>query len=174
MNYLLETEHWKRVEALTRRFAKQWEDGYKELQPVSKLREMLLEKLNTFFANPKAWKHDGWTQEAKDAAVQTITRVFSARLEAYVSRRFREDELNAWRLAYGRSGPGSGRGRAADVRVIDECVAAVPGEQQVSKLFDDIRSMCQAAIIEGRGEVIGGAADEAGEPSNLESAKSRQ
>lgn len=156
MNFLLGTEHWKKVEALTRRFAKQWEDGYKELQPVVKLREMLLDKLNAFFANPKSWQHDGCTQEAKDIAIQKITRAFSSRLEAYVSRRFREDELNAWRLAFGRSGPGSGRSRSSDVRVIDETVATVPGEQKASKLFDDIRSLCQAAIIEGGGEVLGG------------------
>ena len=156
MNHLLETEHWKKVEALTRRFAKQWEDGYKELQPVAKLREMLKEKLNAFFANPKSWQHDGCTQEAKDVAIQKVTREFSSRLETYVSRRFREDELNAWRLAFGRSGRGSGRSRSSDVRVIDETVAPIPGEQKASKLFDDIRSLCQTAIVEGKGEVIGG------------------
>ena len=160
MNFLLTTEHWKKVEALTRRFAKQWEDGYKELQPVAKLREMLLEKLNAFFANPKSWEHDGCTQESKDIAIQNITREFSSRLEAYVSRRFREDELNAWRLAYGRSGRGSGRSRSSDVRVIDETVAPIPGEQKTSKLFDDVRLMCQTAIIEGGGEVVGGLVEE--------------
>jgi hypothetical protein len=156
MNHLLQTEHWKKVEALTRRFAKQWEDGYKELQPVAKLRDMLLDKLNAFFANPKAWQHEGCTQEAKDTAIQKITRAFSSRLETYVSRRFREDELNAWRQAFGRSGRGSGRSRSSDVRMIDEMVAPIPGEQKTSKLFDDIRAHCQAAILEGGGEVIGG------------------
>jgi energy-coupling factor transporter ATP-binding protein EcfA2 len=156
MNHLLMTEHWKKVEALTRRFAKQWEDGYKELQPVAKLRGMLLDKLNAFFANPKSWQHDRCTQEAKDIAIQNITRAFSASLEVYVSRRFREDELNAWRAAFGRSGRGSGRSRSSDVRMIDENVAPVPGEQKTSKLFDDIRSLCQTAIIDGGGEVIGG------------------
>ena len=154
MNHLLVTEHWKKVEALTRRFAKQWEDGYKEFQPVAKLREMLLEKLNTFFANPKSWQHDGCTQEAKDIAIQKITREFSSRLGVYVSRRFREDELNAWRQAFIRSGRGSGRSRSSDVRVIDETVAPIPGEQQTSKLFDDVRSLCQTAITAGGGELV--------------------
>ena len=123
---------------------------------MSKLREMLLVKLNAFFANPKAWQHDGCTQEAKDIAIQKIMREFSSRLETYVSRRFREDELNAWRQAFGRSGRGSGRGRSADVRVIDEAVAPIPGEQKTSKLFDDIRSVCQTAIIAGGGDLVGG------------------
>jgi hypothetical protein len=73
-----------------------------------------------------------------------------------VSRRFREDELNAWRQAYGRFGRGSGRSRSSDVRVIDETVAPIPGEQKTSKLFDDIRALCQAAIEAGGGEVVGG------------------
>jgi hypothetical protein len=154
MNFLLETEHWKKVEALTRRFAKQWEDGYKQLQPVAQLRQLLLDKLNAFFANPKAWKHDHCTQEAKEAAIQRVTREFSDRLENYISRRFREDELNAWRLAYARSGRGSGRSRSADVRLIDEDVAPVPGEQKTSTLFDDTRLYCREAIVAGGGEVI--------------------
>ena len=77
---------------------------------------MLLDKLNAFFANPKSWQHDGCTQKAKDIAIKNNPGRFSSRLEAYVSRRFREDELNAWRLAFGRSGPGSGRSRSSDVR----------------------------------------------------------
>jgi hypothetical protein len=44
---------------------------------------------------------------------------------------------------------------ASGVRMIDETVAPVPGEQKTSKLFDDIRSLCQTAIIDGGGEVIG-------------------
>ncbi len=155
MNFLLDTEHWKKVEALTRRFAKQWEDGYKLFQPVAQLRELLLEKLNAFFANPKSWNNDRCILESKEAAIQKITREFSDRLGKYISRRFREDELNAWRLAYARSGRGSGRGRASDVRVIDEEVAPVPGEQRTSKLFDDIRGLCQEAIVAGGGEVVG-------------------
>ena len=160
MNFLLTTEHYKKVEALTRRFAKQWDDGYKEIQPVAKLLEMLLDKLNAFFANPKSWEHDGCTQEAKDIAIQKITRAFSSRLEIYVSRRFREDELNSWRMAFGRSGRGSGRSRSSDVRGIDESVAPIPGEQKTSKLFDDIRSLCQVAITEGGGKFVGGVAED--------------
>lgn len=154
MNFLLQTEHWKRVEALTRRFAKQWEDGYKHLQPVAQLRGLLIDRLNVFFANPK-WKNASCTQEAKDAAIQKITREFSSRVEAYVSRRFREDQLNAWCIAYARSGRGSGRDRSHDVRAIDEDVAPIPGEQKTSKLFDDIRALCRVAITAAGGEMIG-------------------
>ena len=118
-------------------------------------RPTLASAVNAFFADPKSWNNDQCTLESKEVAIQKITREFSDRLGKYISRRFREDELNAWRRAFARSGPGSGRGRASDVRVIDEEVAPVPGEQKTSKLFDDIRGLCQAAIVAGGGEVVG-------------------
>lgn len=146
MNSLLFSEHWKRIEALTRRFAKLWDDGYLHLRPVSSLQTLLAEKLAVFWATPKAWKPMNCTQEAKDAAIQKVTREFSVRIEKYVSERFQQDYLPAWSEAYGRSGPGSGRARARDVRAIDEQVAPVPSEDRTSKLFDDIRGLCREAI----------------------------
>ena len=147
-------EHWKRIEALARRFAKQWDDKYDNLQPVAHLRTLLVERLAVFWATPKAWKPAHCTQEAKEAAIQKVTREFSARMEIYVSRRFREDHLNAWSRAYGRSGRGSGRERSNDVRMIDEDVALIPAEERASKLFDDIRGLCREAITAAGGEVL--------------------
>lgn len=147
MNALLFSEHWKRIEALARRFAKQSDDGYLHLRPVASLQTLLEERLAVFWATPKTWKPSNFTQEAKDAAVQKVTREFSSRVEKYVSARFRQDHLNAWCEAYGRSGPGSGKARARDVRAIDEEVAPIPSEDRMSKLFDDIRQLCREAII---------------------------
>ena len=127
-------------------------DGYGKIYPVAQLSLLLKEKLALFWATPKTWKPVNCTQEIKDAAVQKVTREFSSRLDAYVSRRFREDHMNAWSAAYGRSGRGSGRERSNDVRGIDEDVAPVPSEQRVSKLFDDIRQLCREAIIAAGGE----------------------
>jgi hypothetical protein len=135
MNLLLQTEHWKRIEALTRRFAKQMSDGYGKIFPVAQLSLLLKEKLALFWATPKTWKPVNCTQEIKDAAIQKVTREFSSRLDTYVSRRFREDHMNAWSAAY-------------------EDVAPVPSEQRVSKLFDDIRQLCREAIIAAGGEVL--------------------
>lgn len=154
MNTLLFGEHWKRIEALTRRFAKIRDDGYLHLRPVASLQTMLAEKLAVFWATPKSWKPVNCTQEVKDAAIQKVTREFSSRIEKYVSERFRQDYLPAWSEAYGRSGPGSGRARARDVRAIDEQVAPVPSEDRTSKLFDDIRGLCREAIEAAGFELI--------------------
>lgn len=150
----VKSEHWKRIEALTRRFAKQWDDKYLHLQPVAQLRSLLTEGLLSFVATPKAWKNDGNSQDAKDAAIQKVAQKVSARLESYLSRRFCEDQLNAWCVAYGRSGRGSGKERARDVRGIDEDVAPIPSEERVSKLFDDIRQLFRDGIREADGEVF--------------------
>lgn len=146
MNTQIFGEHWKRIEALTKRFAKQWDDKYKHLQPVASLQTFLAERLAVFWAKPKSWKPANCSQEAKDAAIQKVTREFSSRVDKYISERFRQDYLPAWSNAYDRSGPGSGRARARDVRSIDEEVAPVPSEERSSKLFDDIRRLCREAI----------------------------
>lgn len=146
MNALLFGEHWKRIEALARRFAKMGEDGYLHIRPVALLQTLLQERLAVFWATPKTWKPANATQDAKDSAIQKVTREFSSRVEKYVSEKFRQDHLNAWCEAYGRSGPGSGKARARDVRAIDEEVAPIPSEERVSKLFDDIRQLCREAI----------------------------
>lgn len=154
MNSLLKTEHWKKVEALTRRFAKQWADGYKSLQPVAGITGLLQQRLALFWATPKQWKPSNATQEARDSAVLKIMSEFSPRLQQYLARRFQEDHLHAWSSAYARSGRGSGRERSNDVRAIDEDVAPVPGELRASRLFDDIRQLCRDAIQAGGGEVL--------------------
>ena len=146
MNNQIFGEHWKRIEALTKRFAKQWDDKYKHLQPVASLQTFLAERLAVFWAKPKSWKPPSCSQEAKDVAIQKVTREFSSRVDKYVSERFRQDYLPAWSNAYDRSGPGSGRARARDVSAIDEEVAPVPSEERNSKLFDDIRRLCREAI----------------------------
>lgn len=146
MNKQIFGEHWKRIEALTRRFAKQWDDGYDNIRPVAALQTLLADRLAVFWATPKSWRPANCTQEAKDAAIQKATREFSHRMEKYISERFRQDYLPAWSDAYAKSGPGSGRARARDVRAIDEDVAPVPSEERSSKLFDDIRRICREAI----------------------------
>ncbi len=146
MNAQLFVEHWKRIEALTKRFAKQWDDEYKHLRPVASLQTMLAEKVAGFWETPKSWKPVNCSQEAKDSAIQKVMREFSSRVEKYVRERFCQDYLPAWSDAYWRSGPGSGRARARDVRAIDEQVAPIPSGEPSSKLFDDIRRLCREAI----------------------------
>jgi hypothetical protein len=69
MNSLLQNEHWKRIEALTRRFAKQWDGHYKHIQPVASLIEQIKERLAVFWATPKVWKPADCSQEMKDASI---------------------------------------------------------------------------------------------------------
>jgi hypothetical protein len=156
-NSLLASEHWTRVRALTRRFADQSDDHYDTLQPVSDLRGIFVEKLGLFVANPREWKPAHLSPEAKDDAIARILREFSTRLEAYVTRRFREDNLNSWGVAYGRRYAGSGRARAKDVRSINEEVAPVPDEVSadlLAQLLDDLRTIFREAAEAGGAHVL--------------------
>jgi hypothetical protein len=146
-------EHWKRVEALTRRFAKQRDDKYLHLQPVADLLELLSEKLAKFISVPKDWNPANAPLEVKDAATERVAREVAERLQVYLSKRFREDQFLAWCNAYGRSGLGSGRARSNDVLSIGADVAAIPGETKNSRLFDDVRELFREAIKAADGSV---------------------
>lgn len=148
-NSVLSAEHWKRIQALSRRFANQWSDHYDTLQPVAHMRALFVEKLALFIATPREWKPTNATSEAKDEALARLRREFSSRIEAFVAKRFREEHLNEWNVAYARKGPGSGRARARDVRSINEEVAPVPDEmppQLVAQLLDDLQALFREAV----------------------------
>lgn len=83
-----------------------------------------------------------------------MVREVSHRLQVYLSRRFREDQFLAWCNAYGRSGRGSGKARSNDVLEIEAEVAAIPGENKQSKLFDDVRGSFREAIQAAGGSVV--------------------
>jgi hypothetical protein len=158
-NILLNSEHWTRIRALTRRFAEQDKDGYDTLQPVADLRGIFVEKLGLFVANPRAWKPANASPKAKDDAIAHVLREFSTRLESYVARRFREEHLNAWIAAYARRYAGSGRARAKDVRSINEDVAPVPDDvsaQLLAHLLDDLRAIFREAAQAAGAQVLAG------------------
>ena len=152
---LLNAKHGTQVRALTSRFADQSSDQYipptgSPLQPVADLRGILVEHLGRFVANPREWKPANVTSNAKDEAISRILREFSKRIESYVARRLREEHLSQWRIAFKRSGKGSGRDRTQDVRSISEDVAPVEFSshngthgRHLSRRARGIRSACQ-------------------------------
>jgi hypothetical protein len=158
-NSVLSTEHWKRIQALSRRFANQWSDEYDTLKPVAHMRALFVEKLALFVATPREWKPANSTPAAKDAAIARVLREFSSRIENFVGKRFREEHLNDWILAFRRVGPGSGRARAKDVRAINEEVAPVPDEvppHLVAELLDALRTLFREAAEAANARILAG------------------
>ena len=89
----------------------------------------------------------------KDDSTTKVIAEFSKSLEAYFSRRFRENHLNAWSNAYARTGRGSGRGpRQGRPRHRRRC-GPVPSEERASRLCDELRQICREAIIAAGGEI---------------------
>ncbi|BET67219.1 hypothetical protein ASA1KI_21370 [Opitutales bacterium ASA1] len=142
-------EHWKTIQALSRRFALQMDDKFRDLQPVAHLLALLQERLLTFVATPRDWEPSSAPAEQRDAAIERVARELFSRLQTYVSKRLREDQLNEWGTAFARRGTGSGLQRARDVRAINEVVAPVPGEAPTpfaSRLLDDLRNVFREAV----------------------------
>lgn len=155
----VQSEHWTRVRALSRRFANQDDDKYDNMHPVAHLLDLLKAKLSVFVASPRSWEPSTATAEAKDIAIESVRRAFSAHLERFIATRFCEDHLAEWRLAFARRGTGSGRERARDLRAINEDVAPVPGETPApisTKLLDDIRDLFRSAALAGGAKIVAG------------------
>lgn len=158
-NALLLDEHWNRIKALSRRFANQWSDEYDTMKPVAHLRDLLMEKFGPAVAEPRAWKPDNASTEAKDAAVARVLVELRKRVEEYIARRLREEHLSDWTVAYSRRGTGSARLRAKDIRSINEDVAPVPDEVPApvaSRLLDDFRKIFREAAEAAGAAVIAG------------------
>lgn len=155
----VQSEHWTRVKALTRRFANQSSDEYDTMKPVAHLLGLLNAKLTAFVATPRDWKPSNAPIEAKDAAVARVSAEVSKRLTEYVARRMREEHLNEWTVAYSQRDTGSARRRASQIRSINEDVAPVPDEVPAplaSKLLDDFRGIFREAAAAAGAEIIAG------------------
>jgi len=156
-NALLNSQHWTRIRALSRRFADQTSDGYDTLQPVADLRGIFVEQLGHFISDPREWTPINASSKAKDDALSRVRIEFSNRLGSYVERRLKEETLSQWRIAYERSGPGSGTTRAKDVRSINEDVAPVPDEvspQLLARLLDGLRTVFREAAAAAGARVV--------------------
>lgn len=152
-------EHWTRVKALSRRFAYQWADEYDSLRPVADLIRLLSERLVRFLSQPRDWKPaPPKSDEQRQQAVDRVMREVFSRLHGLAHERLAVDRLHEWGGAHERSGPGSGRQRARDVRTIYELAAPIPEETPASssiELLDAVRSLFLEAVNAGGAEVHG-------------------
>jgi hypothetical protein len=144
----IHVEHWTRVKALSRRFAYQWEDQYDTLRPVADLIKMVSERLAMFLAAPRGWDPVNCSEEAKEAAVDRVSREVYARLHELIENRLFRDHVSDWLRAYEFRGTGSTRLRSQEIRGIYEDVAPilaeVPGKASTAFL-DTFRELFRQA-----------------------------
>jgi energy-coupling factor transporter ATP-binding protein EcfA2 len=153
----VDAEHWTRVKALSRRFASQAEDQYDTLRPVADLIRLLSEHINPFITKPRGWKPYEPSEEEKQIVIDKVAREFFSRLHDLANRRLFMEHVAKWGEAFSRSGTGSTRVRARDIRGVYEEAAPVPGETpepESAELLDDIRTMFKESAEAAKAEVI--------------------
>lgn len=118
----IRTEHWARVKALSRRYANgwAWPDEYDSLRPMSDLIARLQEEISRWLDTPAEWTRAPVDDEERTAALNPVRNNVFTKLHDLVKARLDEQRRQEWQTAYARSGKGSGRLRASDVRGIFE------------------------------------------------------
>jgi signal recognition particle receptor subunit beta len=160
LNYKLgiDAEHWTRIKALSRRFAEQWNPPeYDTLRPVGDMIRFTSESMTSFINNPRAWRGNPPTEEAKQEAVEGVAREFFTRLHELAHKRLFLEHVAEWREAYDRRGKGSTLERARDMKYIYEDAAPVPGETPdpaANTLLDLVRNLFKQAADAAGAQVI--------------------
>ena len=111
-------EHWKRVEALTRRVI--WgRDEYDTLRPVADLLKMVSDQIYHFLKEPERWEppQEGLS-ELRQEIIDAIAREAYVGLHTLIRRRMLIEQQSAWATALAHSGKGSARLRALDINNI--------------------------------------------------------
>jgi hypothetical protein len=150
----LQSEHWTRVKALTRRLGYLGEDSYDTLRPIADLIRLLQEEILTYIASPDGWEPVKPSEDMCIAATDQIAQEFFSRLHKMVPDRLWSAYLKEWQQAYDLRGPGTGNGRKQDVRSILDKAAPVPkavNTEQMIKFLEIIHSLFKEAV-----EAVGG------------------
>lgn len=160
LNYKLgiDGEHWTRIKALSRRFAEQWSPPeYDTLRPVGDMIRFTSESMTSFINNPRAWRGNPPTEEAKQHAVEAVAREFFSRLHELAHQRLFLEHVAEWREAYDRRGKGSTLERARDMKYIYEDAAPIPGETPdpaANDLLDLVRNLFKQSADAAGAQVI--------------------
>lgn len=151
-------EHWTRVKALSRRFAFQWDDQYDTLRPVADLIKLLSERIGNFVSNPHGWNSENSSEESRQAAINKVAQEIYTRLHTLIKDRLFHEHLREWMNAYSRSGWGSTRTRANDIRGIYEIATPIPNEgidKENINFLDAILTLFIDSVSSAGGKIIG-------------------
>ncbi|MGO4890422.1 GTPase domain-containing protein [Anaerobacillus sp. MEB173] len=146
-------EHWRRIQALSRRFAELGEDEYDGLRPIADLIMMLRENLFTsILDNPIGWTAPNAPEEMKQESIDQVAGEFNKNLHQYIKDTMWNIRMSEWMQAYLRSGTGSTKVRARDIQAIYKTTIPEPHEfKWNSSIVHEIYNILKSSI-----EVSGG------------------
>jgi hypothetical protein len=142
--------HWKRIEALSRRFAVLGEDEYDYLRPIGDIIMMLRENLFTSIINePVCWTAVNATDEMKQSSIDSIANVFNKNLYHFIKETMWNKQMSEWKKAILHSGTGSTIIRARDMQSIYKNTIPVPDDFQLnSKIVNELYKILKHSIEE--------------------------
>jgi hypothetical protein len=152
----IDSVHWARLKALSRRFAELGEIEYSGLMPVADFSSALREKLSYVLADPLRWEPEGATEEMKRQVINEILDEFAKNLAGTSKTRLFQERTKEWRRAYyDYSGPGSTRKRAQDIDALYDMAAPIPSDkanENVSRFVATITGIVRAAVEKAGGK----------------------
>lgn len=125
--------------------------------PVDDLASTLERHLSVFFQHPIEWSPSDVTAEEAAEAIAAVKRQAHGLLGELAARRMIQEQVDAWKSAYRRCGPGSTKPRARDVEALYNIVAPVPDETpeaQSSAFLRILRDLVRNAIRAAGAEVL--------------------
>jgi hypothetical protein len=156
---------WQTVKALTRRLAERWADQFGGLAPVANLIQCLQERIQIFLSRPIGWIDDhkktvpleDIDEDAKAKAIDAVVATVQNRMHEFTSQRLLTARLGDWAAAYGRSGTGSTRERASDMRDIYEHAVPIPSDaasEDAMRFLDDVAALVEKAVAANGGLLV--------------------
>jgi len=119
----LQTEHWTRVKALTRRFAHNCnahELEYSNMRPLADLIESVQQEVSPLIESPASWSHQTRSEEEQDAAIRYVKQQLYNALRRFAYDSLYSHELEAWKFTDSLHGQGSASERNKNIGEILE------------------------------------------------------
>lgn len=157
----LRKEHWTRIKALNKRFAKEEGVEYDTLRPLADLQTSLLEAISRYLDAPASEPAPEVDEE--QPATTRIRQLVAASLKKVVRQRLVVRSLEPWREAFAEKGAGSTSRRAHRIAAIYAAAAPVPDvvmSQEAKAFMDELAGIVGSAIT-----VVGGSFKRLGGPA---------
>jgi len=141
-------EHWRRIQALNRRFAELNEDEYDGLRPLADMIMVLRENLFTSILDvPVEWTAPHASDEMKQNSLDQIAGEFNKNLHEYIVSSTWNEKMTEWVHAYQLCGTGSTKVRAKEIQEIYKTTIPEPYEfHSQSKIVYEIYKILKKSV----------------------------
>ncbi len=149
-------QHWRRIQALSRRFAELGEDEYDGLKPLADMIMMVRDHIFISILDcPLEWTVEHASDELKQTVKDTVAMEFNKNLQSFLAHTIWDNQMSQWSQAYNRSGQGSTKIRAKDMQLIFKSALPEPHEFQIQKtMVHSIYEILKQSVENCGGKIV--------------------